>query len=94
MRDVGAEGKFSEFLFVGGGLARGAENEAEVAARHDTVIVKVAREEVSDVFFDGKNFVQIDADGIFRKLYDGVVKAILVENGELVEYGQDMFIIG
>ena len=26
--------------------------------------------------------------------YDGVVKAILVENGELVEYGQDMFIIG
>ena len=25
--------------------------------------------------------------------YDGVVKAILVENGDLIEYGQDMFII-
>lgn len=26
--------------------------------------------------------------------FDGVVKAILVKNGDLVEYGQDMFIIG
>ncbi|MCU6761487.1 Biotin carboxyl carrier protein of acetyl-CoA carboxylase [uncultured Roseburia sp.] len=26
--------------------------------------------------------------------FDGIVKAILVENGELIEYGQDMFIIG
>lgn len=26
--------------------------------------------------------------------YDGVVKAILVKNGDLVEYGQDMFVIG
>ncbi len=25
--------------------------------------------------------------------YDGVIKAILVENGDLIEYGQDMFII-
>lgn len=26
--------------------------------------------------------------------YDGVIKAILVKNGDLVEYGQDMFVIG
>lgn len=26
--------------------------------------------------------------------YDGVIKAILVNNGDLVEYGQDMFVIG
>lgn len=26
--------------------------------------------------------------------YDGVVKAILVNNGDLVEFGQDMFVIG
>lgn len=52
---------------------------------------------VGDTVKKGQVLAIVEAMKLMNEIesdYDGVVKAILVENGELVEYGQDMFIIG
>lgn len=52
---------------------------------------------VGDVVKKGQVLGIVEAMKLMNEIesdYDGIVKAILIEDGNLVEYGQEMFIIG
>lgn len=52
---------------------------------------------VGDTVKKGQTLAIVEAMKLMNEIesdYDGVVKEILIENGQTVEYGQEMFVIG
>ena len=57
----------------------------------------IANDDVSLKFYKGQTLGIVEAMKLMNEIEsecDGIVKEVLVENGEMVEFGQPLFIVG